>query len=86
MSLSVRLAEKSNVVFSDIYLLKSSMSDKPKKTPVEQITDKMEDLGVKKTERHSTDEDLDEEALAMKAMGLPTSFTSSLVKRNPFVR
>lgn len=25
------------------------------------------------------DEDLDEEALAMKAMGLPTSFTSSLV-------
>ena len=81
---------------SDIHLLKSSMGEKAKKAPVEQITDKLEDLEMSHEQsKVKTDpsghganvcvdileeeEDLDEEASAMKAMGLPTSFTSSLV-------
>jgi hypothetical protein len=69
------------------------MGEKPTKPCLEQITDKMEELEVHKERSNfylqlrshlkifleETEEDLDEEALAMKAMGLPTSFTSSLV-------
>lgn len=53
---------------------------KEKTTPpaLEQITDKMEELEVEK-------EEIDEEVLAMQAMGLPTSFTSSLVMNTFFI-
>jgi len=64
----------SRVLLNDIHLLKSSMNEKSNQPIVEQITDKMEELEV--------DEELDEETLAMKAMGLPTSFTSSLIDRS----
>ncbi|CAF0755269.1 unnamed protein product [Rotaria sp. Silwood1] len=86
ISVDLNKPEKHNVKFSlsrvllnDIHLLKSSMSDKPNKPILEQITDKMEELDVDKEQK---DEELDEEGLAMKAMGLPTSFTSSLIERS----
>ncbi|CAF1044557.1 unnamed protein product [Rotaria sordida] len=69
----------SRVLLNDIHLLKSSMNDKSNKPVLEQITDKMEELDVDKEQK---DEELDEETLAMKAMGLPTSFTSSLIERS----
>jgi len=68
----------SRVLLNDIHLLKSSMSDKSVKPVMEQITDKLEELEV---DQPPKDEDLEEDALAMKAMGLPTSFTSSLIGR-----
>ncbi|CAF0834275.1 unnamed protein product [Adineta steineri] len=71
----------SRVLLNDIHLLKSSMSEKPTKPIVEQITEKMEELEVDKGQSLD-DEELDEEALAMKAMGLPTSFTSSMIERS----
>jgi len=82
VSVQLNQQEKTNAKFSlsrvllnDIHLLRSSMK---KNTPVEQLTNKMEELDV---EQQQLDEDLDEETLAMKAMGLPISFTSSLVNR-----
>ena len=52
------------------------MNEKSTKPTLEQITDKMEELEV---DQQQSNEDLDEETLAMKAMGLPISFTSSIV-------
>ncbi|UJR35782.1 hypothetical protein I4U23_028530 [Adineta vaga] len=74
----------SRVLLNDIHLLKSSMSDKPKKPAMEQLTDKMEDLEVDQEQNDDDDDDegLDEETLAMKAMGLPVSFTSSMIERS----
>ncbi|CAF3900673.1 unnamed protein product [Rotaria magnacalcarata] len=68
----------SRVLLNDINLVKSSMTDKSNKSTLEQITDKMEELDV---EKEPINEELDEETLAMRAMGLPTSFTSSLIER-----
>ncbi|CAF3337952.1 unnamed protein product [Rotaria socialis] len=68
----------SRVLLNDINLVKSSMTDKSNKSTLEQITDKMEELDV---EKEPINEELDEETLAMQAMGLPTSFTSSLIER-----
>jgi len=83
VSVQLNQQEKTNAKFSlsrvllnDIHLLRSSMK---KNTPVEQLTNKMEELDV---EQQQLDEDLDEETLAMKAMGLPISFTSSLIERS----
>ena len=49
--LSKKIIQRSDIEWfvnclSDIHLLKSSMGDKPKKPPMEQITDKMEELEV----------------------------------------
>lgn len=54
------------------------MKEKTTAPALEQITDKMEELEVEK-------EEIDEEVLAMQAMGLPTSFTSSLVMNTFFI-
>ncbi|CAF4230010.1 unnamed protein product [Didymodactylos carnosus] len=66
----------SRVLLNDLNLLKWSMYNKPKKTAVDQITDNLAELEV---QNNPQEEPLDEETLAMIQMGLPTSFTSSLV-------
>ncbi|CAF1054430.1 unnamed protein product [Didymodactylos carnosus] len=63
---------------TDLNLLKWSMYNKPKKLEIDQITDNLAELDVK---NNPEDEPLDEETLAMIQMGLPTSFTSSLIHR-----
>lgn len=84
ISVQLNQQEKTNAKFSlsrvllnDIHFLRSSMK---KTTPVEQLTNKMEELDVV-PQQHQEEEELDEETLAMKAMGLPISFTSSLVNQ-----